>query len=62
MPTREDFDPLLEVFFLQKKKYQQNHEQLVRFNFFKLLSEIPPRAMIGLLLKRERDLNLLIPK
>ena len=37
-------------------------EQLVRFNFFILLFEIPPRAIEGLLFKRERDLNLLIPK
>ena len=36
--------------------------QLVRDSFFKLSFDIPPRAMKGLLLKRERDLNLFIPK
>ena len=58
----EDLTTSLLIFFLSKKEIPAKPKQLVRFNFFKLLSEIPPRAIKGLLLKRERDLNLLIPK
>ena len=36
--------------------------QLIRFNFFKLAFEIPPRATDGFLLKSDNNLNLLIPK
>ena len=52
----------LGAIFCSKKEIPAKPWQLVRANFFKLLTEIPPRAMTGLLLKRERDLNLFIPK
>ena len=37
-------------------------EQLIKFNFFKLVFEIPPRAINGFLVRRDRSLNLLMPK
>ena len=37
-------------------------EQLTRFNNFKFFCEIPPRAIIFFLVKRENNLNFLIPK
>ena len=39
-----------------------NPMQLIKFNFLKLSTEIPPSAMIGFLLKLDNNLNLYKPK
>ena len=43
-------------------KKNKNFLGIYRFKFFTLAAEIPPKAMILFLLKRENSLNLLMPK
>jgi len=49
-------------FFYSKKEIPAKPWHPIRFNFFKLLFERPPSAMNGFLVKRESNLNLLMPK
>ena len=49
-------------FFCSKKEIPAKPKQLINFNFFKLIFETPPSATTGILLKRDSNLNLLIPK
>ena len=49
-------------FFYSKKEIPANPEQNTSLSFFKLKFEIPPSAMIFLLVSVDNNLNLLIPR
>ena len=49
-------------FFYSKIEIPAKPKQLIKFSCFKFFLEIPPKAIIFFLVKKDNNLNLLTPK